>query len=35
VPPGLGIRFIDLPAEDAETIEQFLKNREPLFYDDD
>jgi uncharacterized protein (TIGR02266 family) len=35
VPPGLGIRFIGLPAEDAEAIEQFLKNREPLFYDDD
>jgi uncharacterized protein (TIGR02266 family) len=35
VPPGLGIRFLDLPAEDATAIEQFVKDREPLFYDDD
>jgi uncharacterized protein (TIGR02266 family) len=35
VPPGLGIRFLDLPAADAEAIEQFLKDREPLFYDED
>jgi len=35
VPPGLGIRFLDLAAEDAAAIERFLKDREPLFYDDD
>jgi uncharacterized protein (TIGR02266 family) len=35
VPPGLGIRFIGLPATDAEAIERFLKDREPLFYDED
>jgi uncharacterized protein (TIGR02266 family) len=35
VPPGLGIRFIGLPAPDAEAIERFLKDREPLFYDED
>jgi len=35
VPPGLGIRFLDLSTADATTIEQFLKDREPLFYDED
>jgi uncharacterized protein (TIGR02266 family) len=35
VPPGLGIRFLDLQPADAAAIERFLKDREPLFYDDD
>ncbi|HVW30176.1 MAG TPA: TIGR02266 family protein [Polyangiaceae bacterium] len=35
VPPGLGVRFVDLPERDAKAIEMFLKDREPLFYDDD
>jgi uncharacterized protein (TIGR02266 family) len=35
VPPGLGVRFVELPASDAKIIEDFLKNREPIFYDDD
>jgi len=35
VPPGLGIRFLDLQPADAAAIEGFLKDREPLFYDDD
>jgi uncharacterized protein (TIGR02266 family) len=35
VPPGLGVRFVELPEQDAEIIDNFLKDREPLFYDDD
>lgn len=35
VPPGLGLRFLDLAPEDAAKIDAFLKDREPLFYDDD
>jgi uncharacterized protein (TIGR02266 family) len=35
VPPGLGVRFIDLPEAAATAIESFLQGREPLFYDDD
>ena len=35
VPPGLGIRFIDVAEADVAAIEEFLKNREPLFYDDE
>jgi uncharacterized protein (TIGR02266 family) len=35
VPPGLGVRFVELPESDARVIENFLKDREPLFYDDE
>ena len=35
VPPGMGIRFVSLPDWAAPAITQFLKDREPLFYDDD
>jgi uncharacterized protein (TIGR02266 family) len=35
VPPGVGIRFVDLPDWAASAIEAFLKDREPLFYDDE
>jgi uncharacterized protein (TIGR02266 family) len=35
VPPGLGVRFVELPEHDVKIIENFLKDREPLFYDDD
>lgn len=35
VPPGLGVRFVELPESDAKVIENFLKDREPIFYDDD
>src|SRR5262249_25746610 len=35
VPPGLGIRFVELPDVAREAIERFLKDREPLFYDDE
>jgi uncharacterized protein (TIGR02266 family) len=34
-PPGLGIRFIDLPQGAADAIGRFLGQREPLFFDDD
>jgi uncharacterized protein (TIGR02266 family) len=34
-PPGLGVRFIELPTGAAAAIERFLAQREPLFFDDD
>jgi uncharacterized protein (TIGR02266 family) len=33
--PGLGIRFVELPAGAIEAIGRFLGQREPLFFDDD
>lgn len=33
--PGMGIRFIELAAGSAEAIEQFLGQRDPLFFDDE
>lgn len=35
VPPGMGLRFVDLAEGSAEAIEQFLRGRDPLFYDDE
>ena len=35
VPPGMGIRFLELDAGSAQVIEQFVKAREPLFWDED
>ncbi len=35
VPPGIGIRFVDLGAEAAHAISAFLSHRDPLFYDDE
>lgn len=35
VPPGMGIRFIELEGEGYQAIERFLARREPLFYDED
>jgi uncharacterized protein (TIGR02266 family) len=35
VPPGLGVRFVELPDGAAAAIDRFLKDREPLFYDDE
>lgn len=35
LPPGMGIRFIDLGSEAAHAINAFLSHREPLFYDDE
>lgn len=34
VPPGLGVRFVELEDGSEAMIEEFLKSREPLFYDD-
>ncbi len=34
VPPGMGVKFTDLLPEDKEAIEQYLKQRAPMFYDD-
>jgi uncharacterized protein (TIGR02266 family) len=34
VPPGLGLRFLELAPGGVETIERFLQNRDPLFFDD-
>jgi uncharacterized protein (TIGR02266 family) len=33
--PGLGVRFLDLPAGAAAAIGRFLAQREPLFFDDE
>ncbi len=33
--PGLGVRFTELPKGAGAAIEQFLAQREPLFFDDD
>ncbi|MBK7584606.1 MAG: TIGR02266 family protein [Myxococcales bacterium] len=35
VPPGMGIRFVELEAGSPERIESFLRQREPMFFDDD
>lgn len=32
---GMGVRFINMSAEDAAAIQSFLQNRESLFYDDE
>jgi uncharacterized protein (TIGR02266 family) len=32
-PPGLGIQFIDMPQADIDRIREFVKTREPLFWD--
>lgn len=34
-PPGLGVRFVELPVGAAAAIERFLAQREPLFFDDE
>jgi uncharacterized protein (TIGR02266 family) len=34
-PPGYGIAFLDLSPEDRRRIDKFLKQRKPLFYDDE
>ena len=33
--PGMGLRFIELSPGGRERIEEFLRGREPIFYDDD
>ena len=35
VPPGMGVRFVHLEPGSLEAIEAFLKQRDPLFFDDD
>jgi uncharacterized protein (TIGR02266 family) len=35
VPPGMGIRFIQLDSEAHALIEEFLARREPMFFDED
>jgi uncharacterized protein (TIGR02266 family) len=34
VPPGLGLRFVEMAPGSVQAIERFLENREPLFFDD-
>jgi len=34
VPPGLGLRFVEIELGGIEAIERFLENRDPLFFDD-
>jgi uncharacterized protein (TIGR02266 family) len=34
VPPGIGVRFLELRDNSLKIIETFLKDREPLFYDE-
>lgn len=34
VPPGMGVKFTDLLPEDKKAIEQYVKQRAPMFYDD-
>lgn len=33
--PGMGLKFIDIPAEVKAAMESFLKQRDSLFYDDE
>src|SRR5690349_7190193 len=35
VPPGMGIRFNQIDAASQRRIEEFLAQREPMFYDED
>ena len=35
MPPGMGIRFNEIEPAAVAAIEQFLRQREPLFFDDD
>jgi uncharacterized protein (TIGR02266 family) len=34
-PPGMGVRFSDLPEASIALIQTFLARRDPLFFDDD
>jgi len=34
-PPGMGVRFNDLPAASVAAIQDFLERRDPLFFDDE
>lgn len=35
VPPGMGVRFLELESGSHERIESFLSQREPMFFDED
>jgi uncharacterized protein (TIGR02266 family) len=35
VPPGMGIRFVELQPGGLESIETFLTSRDPMFFDDE
>lgn len=35
VPPGMGIRFVELAPGSLEAINEFLHRRDPLFFDDE
>ncbi|HMR08388.1 MAG TPA: TIGR02266 family protein [Polyangiaceae bacterium] len=35
VPPGLGLRFVQISPEDLAAITEFLSHREPMFFDDE
>ncbi len=35
VPPGIGIRFIELEPGSQEAIQEFLARREPMFFDEE
>ncbi len=34
-PPGMGIRFVELEPGSLEAIQSFLRQRDPLFFDDE
>jgi len=34
-PPGMGVKFSNLPAESLDAIQNFLARRDPLFFDDE
>jgi uncharacterized protein (TIGR02266 family) len=34
-PPGMGLRFLDLAPQDLVRIDEFVHEREPLFFDDE
>ncbi len=35
IDPGMGLQFINLEKADQELIDEFIKKKEPLFFDDD
>jgi hypothetical protein len=35
IPPGMGIRFVDLDESSLGSIETFLSQRAPMFFDDE
>ncbi len=35
LPPGMGVRFLNIPEDIKKAIQDFIKEREPEFYPDD